>query len=378
MASEKSALEFNVQPGRALGDVALGDSVNSIIKYIHAKDAAMPVEFKYNDEDPLSTDLVVRLPKHGLIFRFDPASQRLKSIEIFNFDCTRLVYQGNDFWQFVQGDPDVPPSVQAIRAGIAGMWWWHVCSCGGPLLDRPTYPGTFNAATKEYILKYPGITLVFPIPEQHVQLYSQEDLPLEFPDGTTPVLARLYIYHGADDWTQAVPPPVASTASDAKDIGVVVAKAHYGVTLQQQGRPVHLQIGLTDAQDLLTELGEPDAIWRKREDKLRIHAAAKHGASSAQDVAEADAVVIQCCLLRVAGWPSCSSDDVPVDYFFNYFRYGFDVLLDGRTHRCLKVILHTNTPGHYDFDRYRKCQFRIQLNEDAQKGAGGEWALDYA
>lgn len=44
------------------------------------------------------------------------------------------------------------------------------------------------------------------------------------------------------------------------------------MTLQQHGRAIHLQIGLTDAQDLLTELGEPDAIWRKREDKLRIHA----------------------------------------------------------------------------------------------------------
>ena len=36
-----------------------------------------------------------------------------------------------------------------------------------------------------------------------------------------------------------------------------------------------MQIGLTDTQDLLTVLGEPDAVWRKREDKLRIHAAAE-------------------------------------------------------------------------------------------------------
>ncbi|KAI8055957.1 hypothetical protein BDF22DRAFT_673038 [Syncephalis plumigaleata] len=329
MTNEKNILEFNVQPGRALGNIALGNSVNSIIKYIHSKDAAMPVEFKYNDEDPLSTDLVIRLPKHGLIFRFDPASQRLKSIEVFNFDYTRLTYQGHDFCS-----PKVIPTFLLLYK-----------------LFGPTYPGTFNADSKEYILKYPGITFVFPIPEQHVQLYSQEDLPLEFPDGTTPVLARFYIYHGADDWTQAIPPPVVAnvnSTTDNRDIGVVIAKAHYGVTLQQQGRAIHLQIGLTDAQDLLTELGEPDAIWRKREDKLRIHAT-----KSTEN--EYD---------KTSG---TDTDDIPVDYFFNYFRYGFDVLLDGRTHRCLKVILHTNTPGHYDFDRYRKCQFRIQLDETMQK-----------
>jgi hypothetical protein len=31
-------------------------------------------------------------------------------------------------------------------------------------------------------------------------------------------------------------------------------------------------IGVTDVQDLLTELGGPDAVLRKHEDKLRIHA----------------------------------------------------------------------------------------------------------
>ncbi|KAI9597289.1 hypothetical protein BDF19DRAFT_436458 [Syncephalis fuscata] len=294
MGSEKHLLELNVQPGRALGDIALGDSVNSIIKYVHSKDASMPVEFKYNDEDPLSTDLVIRLPKHGLIFRFDPASQRLKSTEIFNFEHVRLFYQGHDFCS-----PKVIPTFLLLYK-----------------LFGPTYPGTFDAENKEYILKYPGITFVFPIPEQHVQLYSQEDLPLEFPDGTTPVLSRLYIYHGGDDWTQAIPPPIAQL------------------------------LCLTDTQDLLTELGEPDAIWRKREDKLRIHAA--------KDTSEHTT-------------PETNTDDAPVDYFFNYFRYGFDILLDGRTHRCLKVVLHTNTPGHYDFDRYRKCQFRIQLDEEFNK-----------
>jgi hypothetical protein len=41
-----------------------------------------------------------------------------------------------------------------------------------------------------------------------------------------------------------------------------------------------------------------------------------------------------------------------VDYFYNYFHLGFDVLFDGVTHRCKKIVLHGNVPGHFDFQRY--------------------------
>lgn len=41
----------------------------------------------------------------------------------------------------------------------------------------------------------------------------------------------------------------------------------------------------------------------------------------------------------------------PNDYFYNYFHLGIDVLFDGSTHRCKKIILHSNVPGHFDFQR---------------------------
>ena len=45
-------------------------------------------------------------------------------------------------------------------------------------------------------------------------------------------------------------------------------------------------------------------------------------------------------------------DSVVKDYFYNYFPLGLDLLFDAGTHTVTKIILHTNTPGCYDFDVY--------------------------
>lgn len=72
------------------------------------------------------------------------------------------------------------------------------------------------------------------------------------------------------------------------------------------------------------------------------------------------------------------------DYFYNYFTRGLDILFDGevgnssnrvicsihmfslftilpllQTHKVKKFVLHTNYPGHADFNSYIKCNFVI-------------------
>jgi hypothetical protein len=44
-----------------------------------------------------------------------------------------------------------------------------------------------------YFLHYPGLLFMVPIPAQHAHLAAKEELPIEFPDGTTPVASRLVI-----------------------------------------------------------------------------------------------------------------------------------------------------------------------------------------
>ncbi|KAG0366627.1 hypothetical protein BGZ54_005106, partial [Gamsiella multidivaricata] len=51
----------------------------------------------------------------------------------------------------------------------------------------------------------------------------------------------------------------------------------------------------------------------------------------------------------------------PNDYFYNYFHLGIDVLFDGSTHRCKKIVMHTNIPGHFDFQSYKRCPFILHL-----------------
>jgi len=51
-----------------------------------------------------------------------------------------------------------------------------------------------------YWLKYPGLALSFPIPSSHRALYaSTEELPLELPDGTTPVVSMIRLHHPSCD-----------------------------------------------------------------------------------------------------------------------------------------------------------------------------------
>lgn len=49
-----------------------------------------------------------------------------------------------------------------------------------------------------YVLHYPGLLFLFPIPAQHAEHCSSRsgDLPLELPDGSTPIAARICIYAG--------------------------------------------------------------------------------------------------------------------------------------------------------------------------------------
>ena len=63
-------------------------------------------------------------------------------------------------------------------------------------------------------------------------------------------------------------------------------------------------------------------IFYKSEDKMKIHAPDAHR--------------------RVRTRTS--------DYFLNYFTLGTDVLIDAGTHTVKKLVLHTNFPGHYDFN----------------------------
>ncbi|KAF6076717.1 hypothetical protein HJG60_001687 [Phyllostomus discolor] len=86
-------------------------------------------------------------------------------------------------------------------------------------------------------------------------------------------------------------------------------------------------------QDVLSMLGSPHKIFYKSEDKMKIHSPSPHKQVPSK----------------------CN------DYFFNYFTLGVDILFDANTHKVKKFVLHTNYPGHYNFNIYHRCEFKIPL-----------------
>ena len=80
-----------------------------------------------------------------------------------------------------------------------------------------------------------------------------------------------------------------------------------------------------------------------------------------------------------AGWTACphpaqgvgSGASAVPDYFYGYPTRGLDLLFCGASHRLKKVVLHTNIPGHPDFNLYCKCNFRWAGRHQA--GEDGLW-----
>ncbi|CAG8441338.1 1435_t:CDS:2 [Diversispora eburnea] len=345
-------LDLSIVPGKSLGWFRLGTSIWDVINFLRKQSRVIPsVDLKYTDESPVTTDLFLSLSVNGMHLRFDGPTQRLKMIEVYDFSKLRLTYQDSEV-----SSSKVAPTFLSIYK-----------------IFGPTYPGELDSSTNEYTLNYPGVSFVFPIPEKHVSLYiSSSDLPLELPDGTSPILSRLYTFHGSNFRTSVVPSLTRGTNSEnvgsrngeIGEIESVIAELKRGVTINFYDRNNSNQISkeillnVTTAQDLLVDIGSALRIFYKEEDKMRIHS---------EDVSSIDNVDSRVNEKNVLSNGLTGSNheggaEHPIDYFYNYFHLGFDVLFDGMTHRCKKIILHGNVPGHYDFQRFKRCPYKILIH----------------
>lgn len=113
-----------------------------------------------------------------------------------------------------------------------------------------------------------------------------------------------------------------------------------GKVLDPKKRVVERIVRFGDtSQDVVTALGSPCKVFYKADDKMKIHSPASH--------------------LRLRS-PSS-------DYFYNYFTLGIDILFDASTHQVRKFILHSNYPGHYNFNMYCRCEFKIPVCVEVSK-----------
>jgi len=314
-------LNLEVQPSKGLGHLYLGQPINDVMKVLSRLKPNVPrVEFKYLKTNPLERDMVFHFPENGIHLQFDPISQKLNLIEIFDFSRIELHYQGSTF----RSAKILPTFLQIYNS------------------FGPTYPGEYDPKLKHYLLSYPGVSFVFPIPDQHANLYTQKNekaqLPIEFPDGKTPVCTRMYLYQGKS-LSQISPSPTVALdkfRSLRFYYEIVTVRPQIGIFFEM--RKVMLYYGM-DCQDVIALLGTPNSVYYKRDHKMLIHASTIDGRGLNQGEIQ--------------------------DYFFNYYDYGVDVLFDTNTHTVKRILLHTNIPGQLHFSHYRKCNFRILTNEPA-------------
>ncbi|KAJ1991797.1 hypothetical protein H4R33_001254 [Dimargaris cristalligena] len=411
LSEHRGQLSLDLVPGKRAGPFILGAPVGHMVRLLQTAPHLMPqVDCKYPEDDPLATDWVLGLHhappppteaeagtessgtlgrgRCGTSLLFEPTSQRLRAVVIHNPSLLRLTYRSTEC-----------QSNKTIATGL--------------LINRifgPTHPGTFRADTGVFTLHYPGISFEFAIPERHRGLFSQpgDGLPLEFPDGTTPPCSCIYLYHGVD-WSLALPPspltyaavyraltdlPSVTFATDCRgtlnqgltvtlhDHGLlpttVVSPPSFNREAETRTRHVLILLGLTTAQDLVADLGQPETVFYKNDDKMSIHAPGTPDEGVAVRLGEAPpthlaTTSVEAREITDSGhrtstrrashhWENRQEHSaLGRDYFFNYYEMGFDVLLDGKSHRCKKIVLHGNIPGHYDFGRYRKCEFQLDL-----------------
>ncbi|GFS75760.1 UPF0183 protein C16orf70 homolog [Nephila pilipes] len=325
-------LELEVVPERSLGneqwELVLGMAFSQVVHILQQQfQSVKNVQVIYSELNPLVMDLIINLSQDGIRLIFDPLSQRLKVIEVYCMNKTKLKYCGNVFCS-----PEVPPTLEQIDHSFGA-----------------THPGEYHSSQQVFVLNFRGLTFAFAIDPKLQPRYAHGVGSLQF--GSFPVVSKMSIYSGNSlSETRAPSLPNNSFCNHCylenldvlregdETIGIklriITEDLDSNKLLEFRKQIMTKVIKFGDsAQDVTSALGSPSKVFYKSEDKMKIHSPNSH---------------------RYRKW-SCS------DYFYNYFTLGLDVLFDAKSHRVKKFILHTNYPGHYNFNIYFRCNFNLPI-----------------
>ncbi|XP_075742702.1 phagosome assembly factor 1 isoform X4 [Rhipicephalus microplus] len=288
------------------------------------------VQIIYNEQCPLDSDLVILLSEDGIRLSFDSSSQRLKVIEVTDMSKVKLTYCGSTFCS-----PEVLPTRQQID------------DCFGA-----THPGEYDASQQMFVLHFRGLSFSFLAdPKCKLDATLGSSPTGQLPNGSSPLVSRMAIYYGnslAD--TRPPPLPLCCFGNQSYLEGLEVLRegdTTLGIRLtllteayetSRLSGPIQKKLTRSvhfgdSVQDVVWALGSPNKVFYKEEDKMKIHAQDSHRLLAAR----------------------------ASDYFYNYFTLGMDVLFDAQRHVVKKIVLQSNYPGHFNFQQYYRCPFRLRL-----------------
>lgn len=393
----------------------LGASLHDILTRIKAEPQRFPkIELVYSPENPVKEPVAVSLPANGLRLRFDGPEQRLRLVEVLDFTKNHITFKD----QNTERDLVKPPADPSTEANTAPEpTFKHIYQRFlGPTYDGEFIPAGNGTDMGLYVLSYPGVAFTFPLSES---AYSPDKDVVTLLSSSTRAATSMAIFTG-DSWAKArdtlwteVLPSIKTFATFAKGKDVCpdetsLIRIHGGGKLQLFKKwttnSVWVFLGETTPQELVAELGPPDAIYRKNDQRMYIHK--MRTASNSRTRPDGDD-------LRRQGdstdtdqssahtMSDDSNDDEAIDdevaanvsgeCFFNYFYLGFDVLVStpaapsqpppsqnksGLPEKSIKsespdrlvatkFILHGNVPGSYPFNRSRRCRWEISYLDQA-------------
>lgn len=253
----------------------------------------------------------------GVRLFFNSRMQTLQLIDVYDVKKIPLVHQNVIFG----GAND-----------MAAATFGHLYELFGP-----TYGGKFNSDYDAYLLKYKaGLSILFPLPlemqDQYRDGYAKNlNLPVEFPDGSTPVLKRLLLYRGSSHTKIDMVPCAVENYMERVQVRILDDERR-GLYFTQ--RSCALDLGALP-EEIMGKLGRPVDIYYKK-------------------------------VLSVSS-ETTTMGVSPRDYFLNYDHLGIDFLISGETNALVKIILHTNVVGHADFGTYLKCNFHLEMKHGKKK-----------
>ncbi|KAM5355383.1 hypothetical protein ACJ41O_002029 [Fusarium nematophilum] len=417
-----SLFTAQLHPGRALGFLVLGASLHDVLTRLKAEPQRFPkIELLYSPDRPVTEPVGVQLPGNGLRLRFDGPEQRLRLIEVVDFTKNRITFKDRDLVKPTNGSS--APASPIPGDSTMGPTFKHIYH----KLLGPTYAGEFipPSGGQErgiYVLSYPGVAFNFSLTPSE---YSPDkDVVTIFHSASSQVATSMAVFSG-DSWADARPtlwteilPSIKSTTviPRGKDVypdEISLIRMHGGGRIQLFKRwtsnSFWINLGETTPQDLVMELGPPNAIYRKNDQKMVIHkmrtASNTKARPDASDLGRPEELTDTDQSSMHDGSDASDHEEAIEDRiglnstgecFYNYFYLGFDVLISTRvppsqrppsskapkgegqngiiSHSpdrlvATKLVLHGNIPGSYEFNRHRRCRWEIAYLDPSDDGS---------
>ncbi|KIW80482.1 hypothetical protein Z517_07098 [Fonsecaea pedrosoi CBS 271.37] len=408
MTETASKAAFQIQPERGISWITLGSSIYSIITRLKTSPQLYPkLDLSYSATEPITQPVVLSLPYNGLRLRFDGPDQRLRLIEVLDFSLSSFVYKNTDLVRRIKGSDEIGQD----EGSSTGPTFRHVYN----RLFGPTYAGEYIAPDSgvsdgTYVLSYPGLAFTFPV--KHKSWSEKVDFVSILSSNATGPAKSMAVFSGSS-WTEArsnlyTRPPTyprsptligKSVETVPDEIEEVRVFGGGRLELLRRGSPpMVIALSETTPQDLVAELGPPDAIYRKNDRRISIHAAGNPANRRRPSMSpgldpqalDTDQSSVQSYTEESDFEPDLEEDRVGSsgdECFYNYFKHGFDILISSPATRSIpfpdsapsespasssaqlvatKIFLHGNIPGSFAFNRHRRSRWVIRTRGEGR------------